>query len=270
MKFLVFTKRRLITAASALAACVLVAVLSVQGILAIQASTQQAAQAAAQDRKLPIYCVDSSEKKIAISFDAAWGNEQTEELIQILDRYQVKTTFFVVGEWVDKYPESVKALADAGHEVCNHSDTHPYMTKLSQDQKIQQLQNCNDKIKAITGKSPELFRPPYGDYNNGVIEATDSLKMFTIQWDVDSLDWKDPTVDEMVNRVTSKVTNGSIVLFHNGAKNTPAALPKILEQLQADGYTIVPVSDLIMRENFTIDHAGKQIAKPAASSQAAS
>lgn len=266
MKFLVLTKRRLITAASALAACVLVAVLSVQGILAIQASTQDVAQAASQDRKLPIYCVDSQEKKLAISFDAAWGNEQTEELIQILDRYNVKTTFFVVGDWVDKYPESVKALADAGHEVCNHSDTHPYMTKLSQEQKIQQLQNCNDKIKAITGVSPTLFRPPYGDYNNGVIEATDSIGMFTIQWDVDSLDWKDPTVDEMVNRVTSKVTNGSIVLFHNGAKNTPAALPKILEKLQADGYTIVPISELIMTENFTIDHAGKQIAQGSSAS----
>ena len=117
-------------------------------------------------------------------------------MIQILDQYNVKTTFFVVGEWVDKYPESVKALADAGHEVCNHSDTHPYMTKLSQEQKIQQLQNCNDKIKAITGVSPTLFRPPYGDYNNGVIEATDSIGMFTVQWDVDSLDWKDPTVDK--------------------------------------------------------------------------
>ena len=127
MKFLVLTKRRLITAVSALAACVLVVVLSVQGILAIQASTEEVAQAASQDRKLPIYCVDSQEKKIAISFDAAWGNEQTEELIQILDQYNVKTTFFVVGEWVDKYPESVKALADAGHEVCNHSDTHPYI-----------------------------------------------------------------------------------------------------------------------------------------------
>ena len=93
-----------------------------------------------------------------------------------------------------------------------------------------------------------------------MIEATDSIGMFTVQWDVDSLDWKDPTVDEMVNRVTSKVTNGSIVLFHNGAKNTPAALPKILEKLQADGYTIVPISELIMTDNFTIDHAGKQIA----------
>ncbi len=269
MKCFVFTRRRIITALSALAACVLVAVLSVQGILALQASTQAVSEASAQERKLPIYCVETPEKKLAISFDAAWGNEQTEELLQILERYQVKTTFFVVGDWVTKYPESVKAIADAGHEVCNHSDTHPYMTKLSQEQKIKQLQDCNSRIQAITGVSPKLFRPPYGDYNNAVVEATESIGMYTVQWDVDSLDWKDPTVEEMVNRVTGKVTNGSIVLFHNGAKNTPAALPKILEKLQADGYAIVPVSDLILTENYTIDHAGKQIPQAPAGSSAA-
>ena len=114
------------------------------------------AQAASQDRKLPIYCVDSQEKKIAISFDAAWGNEQTEELIQILDQYNVKTTFFVVGEWVDKYPESVKALADAGHEVCNHSDTHPYSDETSPRNK--KFSSC--KIVTIKSKPlPELVQP---------------------------------------------------------------------------------------------------------------
>ena len=262
MKFFVLTRRKLITLGASLAACALIAVLSVQGILAVQSAARDVETSASQQRKIPIYCVDreGQDKKIAISFDAAWGNEQTEELIDILARYNVKTTFFVVGEWVDKYPESVKALADAGHEICNHSDTHPYMTKQSQEQKIQQLQNCNEKIEAITGVSPKLFRPPYGDYDNAVLEATESLGMYTIQWDVDSLDWKNPSVDEMVQRVTSKVQNGSIVLFHNGAQNTPAALPKILEKLQADGYTIVPISELILTENYKIDNTGKQIA----------
>lgn len=131
---------------------------------------------------------DFNAKKIAISFDAAWGNEETQTLIDILKKYNVKTTFFVVGAWVDKYPESVKALTAAGHEVCNHSNTHPHMPRLSQTEMTAQVTSCNEKIKAITGVSPILFRPPYGDYNNAVVNTVNGLKMYPIQWDVDTLD----------------------------------------------------------------------------------
>ena len=118
------------------------------------------------DRDLPIYCVDRQEKVCSLTFDAAWGNEDTQQLIDILGEHNIKATFFVVGEWVDKYPESVKALSDAGHEVMNHSSTHPHMTELSSDQMKQEVQTCNDKIAAVTGKQPILFRPPYGDYSD--------------------------------------------------------------------------------------------------------
>lgn len=168
-------------------------------------------------------------------------------------------TFFVVGAWVDKYPESVKQLSDAGHQVQNHSNTHPYMTSLSREQMIDELESCNKKIENVTGKCPTLFRPPYGDYDNAVVEATESIGMYTIQWDTDSLDWKDnATPESIANRVTSKVKNGSIVLFHNDATHTPAALPNILKQLKADGYEFVFISDLIMKKNYTIDHNGMQ------------
>ena len=217
-------------------------------------------QTASTQRKVPIYSVATDEKKIAISFDAAWGNEQTQELIDILARYNVKTTFFVVGDWAEKFPESVKALHDAGHEVCNHSNTHPHMPTLSRSQQTEELLSCNDKIAKITGETPTLFRPPYGDYSNEVLDCAKNCGMQTIQWDVDSLDWKDPTVEQMVERVTSHVQNGSIVLFHNGATNTPAALPTILERLQSDGYAIVPISELVLKDNYTIDNTGKQIA----------
>ena len=214
---------------------------------------------AGTNRKLPIYCVDTTEKKIAISFDAAWGNDDTHTLIEILKEYDVPATFFVVGAWVDKYPESVKELADAGHQVQNHSNTHPYMTQLSTTQMTDELTSCNDKIKAITGVSPSLFRPPYGDYDNAVIETVENLQMYPIQWSVDSLDWKDTaTTESIYKRVTSKVQPGSIVLFHNDAEHTPEALPNILKTLKDKGYEFVFIDDLIMKENYTIDHSGKQ------------
>ena len=213
------------------------------------------------ERDLPIYCVDKGEndKVIAMSFDAAWGNEDTEELIKIMDKYNVKTTFFVVGGWVDKYPESVKQLFDAGHEIMNHSNTHPHMTQITKDEMIKEVQECDAKIEKITNVKPTLFRAPYGDYNNDVVGTMRETGHFTIQWDVDSLDWKNLSPEEIKQRVLSKVKPGSIILFHNAALHTPKALPGIIEKLQADGYKIVPVSQLILKDNFKIDSTGKQI-----------
>ena len=144
----------------------------------------------AAQKELPIYSVERKDKVCALTFDAAWGNEDTQQLIDILKTENIQATFFVVGAWVDKYPESVKALSDAGHEVMNHSATHPHMPDLSTEQMTEEVQSCNEKIKAITGVQPTLFRPPYGDYNNAVISTMRSIGMYSIQWDVDSLDSK--------------------------------------------------------------------------------
>ncbi len=211
---------------------------------------------------LPIYSVDRGEEKIcAISFDAAWGNDDTGELIKILGEYDVKTTFFVVGSWVDKYPESVKELSDAGHEIMNHSNSHPHMTQLSIESMKKEVDDCDAKIKSITGAEPYLFRPPYGDYNAGVIDAVAQCGHYTVQWSVDSLDWKDLSAQQIYARVTENIHPGAIVLFHNAAKNTPEALPLILKTLKEEGYKIVPVSEIIHKDNYTIDHTGKQILK---------
>ena len=144
-----------------------------------------AVSAYATDRQLPIYCVQRDQKMLSISFDAAWGNEDTQQLIDILGKYNVKATFFVVGSWVDKYPESVKALHDAGHEVMNHSNDHAHMSQLSKEEIIADVEACNDKIEAVTGVRPTLIRPPYGEYDNNVITAIRSIGMEPIQWDVD-------------------------------------------------------------------------------------
>ena len=246
MRFFIITKKHLM-----LAVCVFLCVCAVVfGSANIFATNE---------RLLPIYCVETDKKQIAISFDAAWGNDDTQQLIDILKEYEVPATFFVVGAWVDKYPESVKALSDAGHQIQNHSNTHPHMPQLSKDQIKNEIESCNQKIEAITGVCPTLLRPPYGDYDNALIQTMDELKMYTIQWDVDSLDWKENATPESIcNRVTKKVKNGSIVLFHNDADHTPEALPNILKCLKDEGYEFVFISDLIYKDNYEIIHDGTQ------------
>lgn len=215
--------------------------------------------ASVSSRQLPIYRVQCEEKRVALSFDAAWGNEDTQTLIDILSAHGVRATFFLVGQWVEKYPESVQALAAAGEEVMNHSETHPHLNALTTDKVQQEVNACSDRVEALTGARPTLFRCPYGEYDDHVIEAIRALGVTPIQWDVDSLDWKGISAEEITSRVLSRVQPGSIVLFHNAAEHTPEALPGIIESLQADGYTIVPISELLLPGDCTIDSTGCQI-----------
>ncbi|MEW9124374.1 MAG: polysaccharide deacetylase family protein [Thermotaleaceae bacterium] len=211
-----------------------------------------------KDKLLPIYCVDVEEKKVAISFDAAWGDQFTEGILEILDKYNIKATFFLVGFWVDKYPDMVKKIHEKGHDVENHSTTHPHMSKLSTEQIANELNTTSDKIEKLTGIRPTLFRPPFGDYNNKVIETVMANQHYVIQWDVDSLDWKELGVEPVVDRVTRNVKKGSIVLFHNNAKYVLEYLPLVIERLQKEGYEIVPISQIIIKDNFYMDHTGMQ------------
>ncbi len=214
--------------------------------------------ASATQRQLPIYSVQRDDKVVALSFDAAWGNEDTQRLIDILDTYHIHTTFFVVGDWVDRYPESVKALADAGNEVMNHSSSHAHFSTLSRDQIIADITACNEKIEAITGQRPTLFRCPYGEYDDHVIRTVRGMGMEPIQWSIDSLDWKGLPAEEIQRRVLKDIEAGSIILFHNAAEHTPEALPGIIEALIADGYTIVPISQIILSGEYMIDNTGRQ------------
>ena len=217
--------------------------------------------ASATQRQLPVYSVERDDKTVALSFDAAWGNEDTQALIDILNRYEVNTTFFVVGDWVDRYPESVKALADAGNEVMNHSSSHAHFSSLSREQILADVGACNEKIAAVTGVTPTLFRCPYGEYDDHVISAIREMGMTPVQWSIDSLDWKGLSAQEIQRRVLKDMKPGRIVLFHNAAENTPEALPGILESLIADGYRIVPISQLLLDGSTAIDATGRQYRK---------
>lgn len=212
-------------------------------------------------RELPIYSVDTGEKKVALSFDAAWGNEDTQTLLDILAKHDVHVTFFMTGGWIEEYPDDVKAIAAAGHDLGNHSENHKEMSKLNEKQCMEELMSPHDKVKALTGIDMCLFRPPYGDYNDNLIKSAEKCGYYTIQWDVDSLDWKDYGADNIVSKVLNhkNLRNGSIILMHNGAKYTKDALERVIAGLQEQGYTIVPISELIYTDNYTIDSTGRQI-----------
>ncbi len=220
--------------------------------------------ASAASRELPIYYVQRDNKAVALTFDAAWGNEDTQELIDILTSYGVKATFFLVGEWVDKYPESVQALYDAGMELGNHSDDHPHMASLSQKEIMDEVSLCSSKIEAVTGQEISLFRCPYGEYDDDMITTIRSMGLYPIQWNVDSLDWKGLSAAEIYERVTSRVVPGSIILFHNAAEHTPEALGDIIQYLLANGYEIVTVSELLLTGEYEIDNNGMMYAASAA------
>lgn len=170
-------------------------------------------------RELPIYCVETQEKKIAISFDAAWGNEDTAKILEILKKNNVHATFFMTGGWVESYPDDVKAILADGHDLGNHSENHKNMSQLSDAEKKEELMKVHQKVQELTGYEMFLFRPPYGDYDNAVVNVAKDCGYYTIQWDVDSLDWKDYGVDSIIKTVTQHkhLGNGSIILCHNGA-----------------------------------------------------
>jgi peptidoglycan-N-acetylglucosamine deacetylase len=147
---------------------------------------------------LPIYSVDRKDNKIAISFDAAWGAEDTEELLLILEEEGVKTTFFVCGYWVDKNPAEVKMMHEAGHDIASHGNTHAHGSKLTKEQNMEEIQGVHDKVNDLLGIEMNLFRPPYGEYNNNVIEAANALGYKSIQWDVDSHDTKTQVYKRLV------------------------------------------------------------------------
>ncbi|HPU01020.1 MAG: polysaccharide deacetylase family protein [Firmicutes bacterium] len=215
------------------------------------------------ERLVPIYYVDTNEKKVAFSFDASWGAERTEKILQILKENEIKTTFFLTGFWVEAYPHYVKLIAEEGHEIGNHTLTHPHLNSLTKEEIKAELKNVEEMIQQVSGQKTTLFRPPFGEYNNQVIEAASELGYKTIQWSIDSLDWQNLSREEIIERVTSRAHKGAIILFHNNGLHTADALPEIIAYYRKHGYEILPVSQLIYHEDYYIDpNSGAQIKKP--------
>ena len=240
-------------------AVIFVAVLVVALSLGVRFSGAYAVWQGGTVRQLPVYSVERQDKNISISFDCAWGVDHTDEILKALRIGEVKATWFMVEFWAEKYPDYVKKIDNAGHEIGTHSSTHSYMSKQNAEEIRLELKTSSEAINKVTGKEVELFRPPYGDYDDELIKTATEEGYYSIQWDVDSLDWKDLSATDIAMRVISKVQSGSIILMHNNGLHTAEAVPIIIETLKNKGYTFVPIGELIYRDNYTIDVNGRQI-----------
>ena len=215
-------------------------------------------ETASSPRQLPIYSVDTEEAKVALTINCAWNADDIDKIIETLNKHQVKVTFFMVGDWIEKYEEAAKKIHEAGHELANHSYNHPHVNNLSYDKNVEQINKCSELIKKITGNPSTLYRGPYGEYNDTVIQAAKTANHTCIQWSIDTLDYKALTGEQMWERIEPKLEKGSIILMHNGTENTANSLDMIITNIKNKGYELVTVSDLIYKDNYKIDNNGIQ------------
>lgn len=252
--FLVFNKEKIQT--------YFVSILTV-GVLIIIAnmSTAQILPTSSSERVLPIYKVKTEENKVALTMNCAWSAEDIDRILETLEKNEVKITFFIVGEWAEKYPETVKKIYEAGHEIGTHSNTHPHVEQLSAEKNLEEIKLGVEKLQKITGEKTRLYRTPYGEYNDTVINTARENGYYTIQWNIDTLDYKGLTGDEMWGRIKEKLQKGSIILTHNGTEHTADSLDMLLKNIKTNGYQVTTVSDLIYKDNYIIDNNGTQINK---------
>lgn len=220
---------------------------------------QHIATVSAAPAEIPIYFVETEEKKLSISFDAAWGCEKTQSILDVLADNQVTATFFLTNIWLKEYPDMAKNIADAGHEIAMHSVSHPHMPELTEAQMQQELAENYQLISETTGYEPELFRFPFGDYDTRSMKVVKENGFYPIQWSIDSLDWQESkTKDDIVNRVTLGLHPGAIILCHNNGTHTAEAIAEIIPYAKKQGYTFVPIGDLIYKGDYITDHQGMQ------------
>ncbi len=253
--FVVLKKSRVAIAVVLIALLVCASVLTWYGI----ASKKKLVETdAAGKRKIPVYSVDTDEKIAAISFDAAWGADKTLKILDILDEYDVKATFFLVGFWIDAYPETVKEISNRGHLIGNHSANHPHFNKLSKAEMEKEISAVSDKVKELTGQTVTYFRAPFGEYNDTLMTVLEEQKLTGVQWDVDSLDWKGLSGSRIAERILPKTKNGSVILCHNNSEHILDALPVVLLGLKNKGLRLVRMDELVLTENYYVDNNGTQ------------
>ncbi|ADL51720.1 polysaccharide deacetylase family protein [Clostridium cellulovorans] len=253
MKVIIIRKKRVITVFAIITALILI-IFSTMYIL-----SGSVLKVSNSKKKLPIYSVDRNDKKIALTFDSTWGEENTKQILDILDKYEIKATFFLIGKWIDEFNDDAKEIYLRGHEIGNHSNKHKDFVNLTRETLISEIADCDAKIASITGEKPKLLRVPNGSYNDFALSVIEDTHHYCIQWDVDSLDWKNLGSDKAFKKVVSKTKSGSIILFHNGAKDTPVALENSIIEMKKEGYEFVTISQLIYKNNYKISDEGKQI-----------
>lgn len=250
--FLVFNKEKIQTyIVSILTVAILIGIANIERLKIVETSSST--------KELPIYNVQTEENKVSLTMNCAWNADDIDSILETLKKNNVHITFFVVGEWVEKYPEAVKKIYGAGHEIGTHSDTHPHVNQLTLEENIKEIENGAKRIEEITNSKINLYRAPYGEYNNTVIQAAKQKEYFTIQWNIDTLDYEGLTGEQMWKRIENKLEKGSIILSHNGTEHTADSLDMLIKNIQSKGYQIVKVSELIYKDNYTINNNGTQI-----------
>lgn len=252
--FLVFNKQKIYT--------YVVSIVTVVLLFCVASNLNQNKQtiqtSSSTQKRLPIYNVQTEEKKVAFTMNCAWNADDIDSILETLKNNNTKITFFMVGDWIEKFPEAVKKIQEAGHEIGSHSNTHPHVNNLSYEENIQEIEKSNDRLQKVTGNRTKIYRPPYGEYNDTVIKAAEDKGYFSIQWNLDTLDYTGLTGEEMWNRLKDKVKGGDIILSHNGTKHTAESLDMLIKNIKAKGLEVVRVSDLIYQENYTINSNGTQ------------
>ena len=216
-------------------------------------------ETASTNKLLPIYSVQTENKNVALTINCAWNDSDIDKILSTLSENNVKATFFMVGDWVEKFPEAVKKINEAGHEIGSHSNTHAHVNQLSYEKNVEEIKLSSEKIKNVTGKEVTLYRPPYGEYNNTVIRAANENGHMPIQWSLDTLDYTGITGNEMWDRIKDKITSGDIILMHNGTEHTAESLDMLIKNIKEKGLNLVTISELVYKENYSIDVNGKQI-----------
>ena len=213
-------------------------------------------------RLVPVYRVAREDKTLALTIDAAWSADKTRFILDTLDKYQIKATFFLCGVWVKAYPDMVKEIAARGHEIGNHSMTHPHMNRISAEEIRNEIGSLDDEIEKLTGSRTKLFRAPFGEYNDTVVSTVRDMGYEVVQWNLDTVDWKEGrSAETILNAVLPKLSSGSIILSHNNGYSIETYLPQLIEQAQKDGYRFVTISELLPDGDRIVD--GNGLCKPA-------
>ncbi|SDD44588.1 polysaccharide deacetylase family protein [Sporomusa acidovorans] len=192
----------------------------------------------------PVFQGNAAKPQIALACNVFWGEEYLPDMLKTLAENNIHITFFIGGSWGKKYPEILKDLASRGHELGNHSYSHPHPNNLSKEKNKEQIIKTEELVADVTGIKTNLYAPPYGEYNNTVLLAAQELEYTTIMWSIDTIDWKRPPPDVIKERVLKKLHNGAIILMHPTAP-TAQALPGLITEIQKRGYTITTVSDIL-------------------------
>lgn len=188
---------------------------------------------------------DRARKQIALTFDDGPHPGYTAQILSILKKYGVRATFFVVGKQAEQYPDLLRQQAEAGHSIGNHTYHHVNLTRIPPMDVAAEIKACGEAIQSITGKAPHLFRPPGGDYDRNVAEVAEALGYWIVLWTDDPGDYANPPPQVLEERLFGRLGNGGIILLHDGIAETITLLPRLIEYLQAKGYQLVTVDEMI-------------------------